>query len=65
MRNNSIYLRQLIDCNCNDCAFMTRDFSDLKLEDYSIAEYLADCGARSIDDVTISDRIAEINFQVN
>lgn len=26
----SIYLRQLIDCNCNDCKFMIRDTQKLK-----------------------------------
>lgn len=26
MEKESIYQRQLIDCNCNDCIFMIRDF---------------------------------------
>ncbi|NQY43088.1 MAG: hypothetical protein HRT87_07095 [Legionellales bacterium] len=25
----SIYLRQLIDCNCNDCTYMVRDLDKL------------------------------------
>lgn len=26
INKESIYQRQLIDCNCNDCKFMKRDF---------------------------------------
>jgi len=31
MDNQSIYELQLIDCNCNDCKFMERDFSKFKI----------------------------------
>lgn len=27
MKKGSLYELQLIDCNCNDCAFMVRDLS--------------------------------------
>jgi hypothetical protein len=30
MEVNSTYERQLIDCNCNDCKFMIRDFEKLE-----------------------------------
>ena len=30
MDKESILALQLIDCNCNDCAFMIRDFDKLK-----------------------------------
>lgn len=30
MDKESTYLLQLIDCNCNDCMFMVRDFEKLK-----------------------------------
>lgn len=29
MDKESTYLLQLIDCNCNDCKFMVRDFATL------------------------------------
>ena len=31
MDKESSYLLQLIDCNCNDCGYMVRDFDALKL----------------------------------
>lgn len=31
MDNESRYLLQLIDCNCNDCIHLTRDFDKLNL----------------------------------
>jgi hypothetical protein len=30
MDKESIYLLQLIDCNCNNCKFMVRDFAKLE-----------------------------------
>lgn len=30
MEKDSIYLLQKLDCNCNDCAFMVRDFDTFK-----------------------------------
>lgn len=30
MNKESAYLLQLIDCNCNDCKFMTRDLQALE-----------------------------------
>jgi hypothetical protein len=30
MDKESVYQRQLIDCNCNDCKFMIRDSEKLK-----------------------------------
>jgi len=30
MDKESAYLRQKLDCNCNDCAFMVRDFDALE-----------------------------------
>lgn len=30
MDKESIYLLQLIDCNCNDCIYMIRDFNKLE-----------------------------------
>lgn len=36
MDKESIYLLQKLDCNCNDCGFMIRDF-----EGYKISEALA------------------------
>lgn len=30
MDKESIYLRQLIDCNCNDCFYMVRDLDALE-----------------------------------
>jgi hypothetical protein len=30
MDKQSSHLLQLIDCNCNDCIFLTRDFNKLK-----------------------------------
>ena len=34
MDKNSLYELQLIDCNCNDCAFMVRDFEKMKSFDH-------------------------------
>lgn len=34
MDKTSIYLLQKVDCNCNDCAFMIRDFKKLQSFDY-------------------------------
>lgn len=34
MDKESIYLLQKIDCNCNDCIYMVRDFNKMKSFDF-------------------------------
>jgi len=41
----SVYELQKIDCNCNDCKFMVRDFEKLKSFDY-LYEGRLNCGYR-------------------
>ncbi len=39
MDTESIYQRQLIDCNCNDCVFMTRDVARFKASQQTHLEW--------------------------
>lgn len=54
MDKESIYLFQKLNCNCNDCIFMNRDFDALKE-----AKKIAEMGEKYLFDRTFKRRMQE------
>ena len=54
MDKESTYLKQKLDCNCNDCAFMVRDFDAL-----SLAKKIAEAGEKYLYDRWVHRRMQE------